>query len=81
MATRRSAKDVPAIFIPPPWVPLSKCTVPAIPSSARPEIQTAGLASAVAMYPKPTAAAAAGISTCVRGITARLAGIPMVVAR
>ena len=63
------------------WAPPSQCTVPAIPSSARPEIQTAGLASVVEMYPRPTAAAAVGISTWVSGITARLAGIPMVVAR
>ena len=76
MATRRSAMDAPAS-----WVPPRQCTVPAIPSSAKPEIQTAGLASAIEMYPKPTAAAAAGISTWVSGITARLAGIPMVVAR
>ena len=55
MATRRSAIDSadvhPMTFIPTPWAPPSQCTVPAIPSSARPEIQTAGLASASRCIP------------------------------
>ena len=61
--------------------PPSHCTVPAIPPNAQLDTQTAGLARVVETYPSPTATAAAGMRTSVSGMTARFAGMPMVVAR
>ncbi len=71
VGTRRSAsRDPPA-----------QCTVPVIRLRAQPETHAAGRATRDETYPSPTAATAAGISTSVNGTTARLAGIPIVVAR